>query len=66
MPCVLDIVKRYLARSLRSKHYYHKVMNEQTEAWRGEVNCLSRSAFRVCIIFHEEHVTILCTLVSDE
>ena len=61
-----NTVKSYLERSLGSKRYYHKITDEETEAWRGEVTCLCKSAFRVCIIFHEEHISILCIPVPDE
>lgn len=53
-------------KSLGRQHYYHKVTDEETEAWRGEVTCLCKSDFRVSTIFHEGHITLLCTSVLDE
>lgn len=55
-----------LTRGLGSQRHYHKVADEETEVWRGEVTCLWRSDCRICTVFHEGHITVLCSLVPDE
>lgn len=49
-----------LTRGPERKQSYHKVTEEETEAWRGEVPCPCESHCRVCMS-PEGHVTTVCT-----